>query len=69
MQISGGSLRFFLEAGVKQEYDWVIENFDNLLQEHGYVREGKYYSAEKANNDTLVFSVILDWSACFSVIF
>lgn len=45
----------FEEAGVKQEYDWVIEKFDELLREHGYIREGKYYRAEKANNDTLVF--------------
>jgi len=45
----------FEEAGVKQEYDQVIEKFDELLKEHGYVREGKYYRAEKANNDTLVF--------------
>ena len=33
----------------------MIEKFDELLKEHGYVREGKYYRAEKANNDTLVF--------------
>lgn len=45
----------FEEAGVKQEYDRVIEKFDELLREHGYIREGKYYRAEKANNDTLVF--------------
>lgn len=43
------------EGKVKQEYDWVIQNFDNLLKEHGYVREGHCYRAEKANNDTLVF--------------
>ena len=45
----------FEEAGVKREYDQVIEKFDELLKEHGYVREGKYYRAEKSNNDTLVF--------------
>ena len=45
----------FVEADVKKEYDWVIENFDNLLAEHGYVRKGDYYHVEKANRDTLVF--------------
>jgi len=45
----------FVEADVKKEYDWVIENFDALLAEHGYVRKGDYYYVEKANRDTLVF--------------
>ena len=45
----------FEEADVKKEYDWIIENFDKLLAEHGYVREGNYYRVEKANRDTLVF--------------
>lgn len=43
------------EGKVKEEYEWVTENFDNLLKEHGYVREGHYYRVEKANDDTLVF--------------
>lgn len=43
------------EGNVKQEYDWVTENFDKLLAKHGYVREGHYYRVEKSNNDTLVF--------------
>jgi len=45
----------FVEADVKKEYDWVIDNFDKLLAEHGYVRQGDYYRVEKANRDTLVF--------------
>lgn len=45
-----------MEAGnVKQEYDWVVESFDEVLAEHGYVRDGHLYRAERANNDTLVF--------------
>lgn len=44
----------FAQGKVKQEYDWVTENFDRLLKEHGYVREGKIYRAERPNNDTLV---------------
>ena len=44
-----------LEAGnVKEEYDRVIGEFDRLLERHGYVREGHYYRAENANNDTIV---------------
>lgn len=43
------------EGNVKQEYDWVTENFDRILAKHGYVREGHYYRAEESNNDTIVF--------------
>ena len=42
------------EGKMKEEYDWVTQNFDKVLAEHGYVREGHYYRAEKANEDTLV---------------
>lgn len=42
-------------GGVKKEYEWVIGNFDKLLAEHGYVRDGEYYRVEQANRDTLVF--------------
>lgn len=41
-------------GGIKKEYDWVVENFDALLEEHGYRREGPYYRALRANNDTVV---------------
>ena len=44
---------------VKKEYDWVCEEFDKVLAEHGYVRaddsEGCFYHAENSNHDTLVF--------------
>lgn len=43
------------EANMKYYYDKVTGEFDKILAEHGYVREGHYYRAEKANNDTLVF--------------
>ena len=36
------------EANVKAEYDWVTENFDKLLKEHGYVREGYYLPGGKS---------------------
>lgn len=41
--------------GVKEEYDWICRNFDELLAELGYHRDGKIYRAEKSNNDTYVF--------------
>ena len=40
---------------VHKEYDWVISNFDQLIERHGYRREGNLYRAIDANNDTLVF--------------
>lgn len=43
------------EGRVKEEYDWVVNSFDELLAEHGYRRAGHCYKAEHANNDTLVF--------------
>lgn len=45
----------FQEEDVKAEYDWVTENFDKLLKEHGYVREENYYRVERANKDKLAF--------------
>lgn len=36
-------------------YGKVVQGLDNLLAEHGYVREGAIYRAECANQDTLVF--------------
>ena len=43
----------FKEAGVREEYDRVTKEFDKLLAAHGYVREGKYYRAERSNSDTI----------------
>lgn len=45
----------YIEGGVGEEYDRVTRCFDELLARHGYVREGKLYRAERANNDTLAF--------------
>lgn len=50
-----GAQKNMKEAGVKEEYQRIIRNFDKLLAEHGYVREGEIYRATKANRDTLVF--------------
>ena len=33
----------------------INDNFDKLLEKHGYKRNGNMYQAIKANNDTIVF--------------
>lgn len=42
-------------SDMRQCYDYVTENFDALLAQHGYVRHGNYYHVTKANKDTLAF--------------
>ena len=42
------------DSDVGSEWQWVTENFDALLARHGYVRQGDYYRAEHANEDTVV---------------
>ncbi len=45
-----------MKAGkVGEEYRWVTENFDKILAEHGYERDGDIYRVTRANRDTLVF--------------
>ena len=43
------------DGKVEEEYRRVTMEFDKLLAEHGYVREGHYYRVEKGNADTLAF--------------
>lgn len=43
------------DAGIKEEYDWVVECFDAVLKDHGYVRKGDLYQADWSNRETLVF--------------
>ena len=43
------------EGKVKEEYQWVTEQFDKILAKHGYERENHYYKAVKPNNDTIAF--------------
>lgn len=43
------------EGQVGEEYRYVTESFDELLAQHGYVRDGDIYRVERANNDTLAF--------------
>ncbi len=43
------------ESKMAAQYDEVCRQFDELLAEHGYVREGLLYRAQEPNQDTLVF--------------
>lgn len=44
----------FADAGVDEHAREVWEGLDALLAKHGYVREGNFYRAERANEDTVV---------------
>lgn len=41
-------------SGVDKVYKKVIAGLDALLAQHGYVREGAFYRAEKPNRDNLI---------------
>jgi len=45
----------FKEGNVIEKYNWVVTEFDKLLEKHGYERSGYYYRAVRSNTDTLVF--------------
>lgn len=42
------------EGHVREEYEWVTENLDKLLERHGYVRDGRCYRVCQSNEDTIV---------------
>ena len=44
----------FRGTQVAEEYRWVTAELDKLIASHGYVREGKLYRVEQANEDTIV---------------
>lgn len=44
-----------LEGNVYEEYCRVANGLDEILASHGYVREGRLYRTEKANDDTVAF--------------
>lgn len=45
----------YQEANIKEAYDEVCRGFDELLAEHGYVRDGCMYHTDQGNHDTLCF--------------
>ena len=44
----------FCEIGVREGYKKVTDGLDELLESHGYRREGGYYRAVSPNTDTVV---------------
>ncbi len=50
-----GDVKEMKDGKVREEYDRVTGEFDRVLAKHGYVREGNYYRAERANDDTIAF--------------
>lgn len=42
-------------TNVEEEYRFVTENLDALLERHGYKRDGKIYRAVRPNHDTIAF--------------
>lgn len=45
----------FEASEVGKEVQYVYSEFEKLLADLGYVRQGRYFRAEKPNNDTIVF--------------
>lgn len=45
----------FEGAKVREETEYICEEFEKLLNRHGYYSEGRYFRAERPNADTLVF--------------
>lgn len=48
-----GDVPVMAAGDIKKEYDRVTGEFDALLAQHGYVREGNCYKAERPNADTI----------------
>lgn len=40
-------------SDVPQQYEWVTQSLDQLLADHGYVREGNFYRVLRPNTDTI----------------
>lgn len=41
-------------SNIAEEYRWVSQGIDELLAQHGYLRDGNYYRVECANADRIV---------------
>ncbi len=46
---------FIKASGIKAAYDEVCKQFDAVLKEHGYERDGFNYKAVRPNHDTIAF--------------
>ena len=43
------------KGNAREQYDYVIQNLDQFLEDHGYKRNGNTYQVIKENRDTIVF--------------
>lgn len=43
----------YKDTKIKESYKWVCNEFDKLLETHGYQRNGKLYNAVRPNDNTL----------------
>ncbi len=43
----------FRGTSVKEVYDWVCRSLDELLEQHGYVRDGRMYRPVRPNQETI----------------
>jgi len=47
--------KYFKDSKVKEYYQHVISQFDKLLAEHHYIRNGNLYNVETEKSETLIF--------------
>lgn len=47
------NVQFIKDSEVPEKYAELTDGLDGLLKKHGYVREGEFYKAERANRDTI----------------
>lgn len=47
--------KHMMEGDVAKEYDWIARSLDELLENYGYVRDGKLYRVIHSNTDTIAF--------------
>ena len=46
---------FYVTSGLTAYYNEVVNSLDELLKEHGYVRNGRLYETKQGNHDTIAF--------------
>jgi len=45
----------YKDTGIKEHLESIYEEFDKVLEEHGYKRTGSYYTPVRPNDDTILF--------------
>lgn len=46
---------FYVTSGLTARYNEVVNSLDELLKQHGYVRNGRLYETKQGNHDTIAF--------------